>query len=197
MNPEKLHDALNLLDEDLIAPVEKLRCHRGFRWQHLAGLAACLAVALVVGLFGYGLAQDAGSVESALGDDMVEELAPDAQIGDNQASQNETLPQTSMPGIDMADAEKYVILMETVLVEVVALEQDRLTATVLVSDRNFTQGDSVTVVLTKSTQLVVENAAYSVSADGGDFSEGASLVVHYTVGPEKNIIIAECISFGE
>lgn len=48
MNPEILHDAVSLLPEDLLAPVDALRQKKCFRWQPVAGLAACVCV--VVGL---------------------------------------------------------------------------------------------------------------------------------------------------
>lgn len=55
MNPEKLHDALNLLEDDLIIPAEQLReKKRTFRWRYAAALAACLAVC-ALGLYGFGL----------------------------------------------------------------------------------------------------------------------------------------------
>lgn len=45
MNSDRIHDALNYLDEDLIRPVEQLR-NRGSRktWTHWAAIAACFCL---------------------------------------------------------------------------------------------------------------------------------------------------------
>ena len=45
---QNIHDALNLLPEDLIAPVDALRQRKRFPWKSLATTAACIA--LCVGL---------------------------------------------------------------------------------------------------------------------------------------------------
>ena len=48
MTPEQLHDAITLLPEDLLTPVDQLRQKKHFPWRSLATTAACLC--LVVGL---------------------------------------------------------------------------------------------------------------------------------------------------
>lgn len=49
INTEQLHDALTLLPDDLLEPVDALRQKKRFPWKSLAALAACLC--LVVGLW--------------------------------------------------------------------------------------------------------------------------------------------------
>ena len=59
MTSEKLHDALNLLPNDLIAETDALRTRKEkppVRWQRWAAMAACLAVILLAGsLFSHSL----------------------------------------------------------------------------------------------------------------------------------------------
>lgn len=52
MNSNRIHDALNYLDEDLIRPVEQLRNSGGGRkpWKHWAAIAACFCL-LATGAF--------------------------------------------------------------------------------------------------------------------------------------------------
>lgn len=197
MNPEKIHDALNLLDEELLLPVEQLRRRRTFRWQHLGALAACLAVVCAVGLLAHGFVQAGASAESAR-DDMVAEMVPEgnqAELEDSLSGRKETQPQNIVPGVDVIDGDLQVLLMETILVEVTKIEQDRFTATVLQSDRFHSKGDTVTVHLTELTRIIrgleTENA---LPVD--DFSEGSVLVVNYTFDQDR-AVIAECITFGE
>lgn len=63
INSQHIHDALNLLPDDLIAPVEALRKKKHAPWKSLAALAACLC--LCVGLWhllpGVALKSGAGS----------------------------------------------------------------------------------------------------------------------------------------
>ena len=49
MNPEQLHDAISLLSDDLLVPVDKLRQKKRIPWKSVAALAACAC--LVVGLW--------------------------------------------------------------------------------------------------------------------------------------------------
>jgi hypothetical protein len=49
MNPEQLHDAISLLPEDLLEPVDQLRQKKRIPWKSVAVLAACMC--LVLGLW--------------------------------------------------------------------------------------------------------------------------------------------------
>ena len=49
MKGEALHDAISLLPEDLLTPVDQLRQQRHTSWKSIAAVAACLC--LVVGLW--------------------------------------------------------------------------------------------------------------------------------------------------
>ena len=46
MTPDRLHDAITLLPEELLTPVDALRQKKRFHWQPLAALAACLCLAV-------------------------------------------------------------------------------------------------------------------------------------------------------
>ena len=48
MNPEKLQDAISLLPEALLTPVDRLRQKKRVPWKSIAAVAACLC--LVIGL---------------------------------------------------------------------------------------------------------------------------------------------------
>ena len=59
MTPDRLHDAISLLPEDLLAPVDALRQKKRFRWQPVAALAACTC--LVAGLWLFAPAAEKNS----------------------------------------------------------------------------------------------------------------------------------------
>lgn len=193
MNPEQLHDALNLLDEDLIAETDRLR-RRRFSWQHLGALAACLAVVCVVGAFAFS--QRPGSAESA-----PENGNPELVLDESSLEQGDTKPgnkdSDDLSNVwEVADGDKNVILMESMLVEVTAVGENSLTATVLQSDRFHAAGDSVTIRLTELTRLIEGKNAYPLPEDGQVFFEGAVLVVDYSFDQNRKVV-AECITFGE
>lgn len=81
MNAEHLHDAISLLPEDLLEPVDKLRQRKPIPWKSVAALAACAC--LVVGLWSLfpgdrKAADNAASIEpgdgySGILDDIVDE----------------------------------------------------------------------------------------------------------------------------
>lgn len=60
MNAEHLHDAISLLPEDLLEPVDKLRQRKPIPWKSVAALAACAC--LIVGL--WSLLPSAGGTKS-------------------------------------------------------------------------------------------------------------------------------------
>jgi len=193
MNPEQLHDALNLLDEDLIAETDRLR-HRRFRWQHLGALAACLAVVCVVGAFAFS--QRPGSAESA-----PENGNPELVLDESSLEQGDTKPgnkdSDDLSNVwEVTDGDKHVVLMESMLVEVTAVGENSLAATVLQSDRFHAAGDSVTIRLTPLTRLIEGKNAYPLPEDGQVFFEGAVLVVDYSFNQNREVV-AECITFGE
>lgn len=62
ITPEHIHDALTLLPEELLTPVDALRRRKRFRWQPIAAAAACLC--LIAGLWllvPAGIKADSGS----------------------------------------------------------------------------------------------------------------------------------------
>lgn len=196
MNSENLHDALNLLDEDLIAPTAHLR-QRRVRWHHLGALAACLAVVCAVGVFAF--AQKSGSPEAApegaLVDESTDELTTQPAQDDAEALQPNKRNEL-VPGVDMVDANDHLVLMETVLVEVIGLGEGQFTAKVLEADRFYAQGDTVTFRLTELTRLIEGKNAYPLPEGEQSIPVGAVLKVDYSFS-ENRAVIAECITFGE
>jgi len=198
MNPEKLHDALNLLDDELILEVELLRRRKGFRWQHLGTLAACLVLVCALGI--YGLFLHGGSTELVPEQNLEAEMAVEDGLPervDLQPGKKDGEELFAMPGVDTVESDKNMVKMETMLVEVTKLEEDRFTATVLQSDRFYSAGETVTIHLTALTRLIEGKDAYPIPEGEQAFLEGAVLVVDYSLGQDKKTVIAECITFGE
>lgn len=192
MNPEKLHEALNLLDEDLIAPVAGLR-QRKVLWQHIGALAACLAVVCVVGAFGFS--QKPGSPEAAPEGALVDELTTQPVKDDSDAQQPDKRNEI-VPGVDAVDSNDHLVLMETVLVEVTGLEEGQFMATVLKADRFFARGDSVTFHLTELTRVIEGTNALPLPEGEEKIPVGAVLKVDYSFS-DDGAVMAECITFGE
>lgn len=193
MNPEQLHDALNLLDEDLIAETDRLRRGR-FPWRHLGALAACLAVVCVVGTFAFS--QGPISAESA-----PENGTPEHVLDESSLELENTKPinkdSDDLANVwEVSDGDKQSLLMESMLVEVTAMGEDSFTATVLNPDRFYAAGDSVTIHLTPLTRLIEGKNAYPLPEDEQVFFEGAVLVVDYSFNQNRELV-AECITFGE
>lgn len=61
MTPERLHDAISLLPEDLLTPVDALRQKKRLRWQPIAALAACMCLAAGLWLLPIGAANEKGN----------------------------------------------------------------------------------------------------------------------------------------
>lgn len=193
MNPEKLHDALNLLDEELIAPVEQLR-RRGIRWHHIGAFAACLAVVCVLGLYASGLFDRAETC------DMAQELAMEVaseETEENQPVRAETDEQSVGADEEGVDQALNIPLPSAVL-SIDRLENDRFVATVLQTGGTLAEGERVTVLLTEETTLALgDQQEASLSTDGQLLFEGASVVVFFVPGPQKGTVCAAVISFAE
>ena len=66
--PEHIHDALTLLPEDLLTPVDALRQKKRVPWKSLTALAACLCLAVSLWLFfpgGIGMDNAGSTAEHA------------------------------------------------------------------------------------------------------------------------------------
>lgn len=195
MNPEKLHEALNLLDEELIAPVENMRGRRR-QWHHLGVLAACLAVVCVLSFFGIrGLKRgDAETApENELATEAVEEADTEGESG--KSAKREMDDSLDISGVDVIYEGADVILMETMLVKVTELGTDSITATVLHADRFYAEGETVVLQFTELTGIIRGKQVES-ALPMEDFAVGDVLTVDYSFG-ENREVIAECITFGE
>ena len=102
-----------------------------------------------------------------------------------------------IPGKDMVDEAGEVVIMDTVLVEVLALADDHFLAKVLTADRNYATGKQVKVILSEHTRFIWGKDVSQVLSAEAFFSEGAVLNVDYAFTREENTIHAQCISFGE
>ena len=195
MKPEILHDALSFLDEELVAPVEKLRRKKS-NWLHIGALAACLAVICALGIYG----AVKGASPEIDKSNIVPELAPEAELVDQEEQhslRNETIrPSVDTPSVDMVD-DRGQLIMETVLVEVVQLGDSDFFAKVLTGDRNFAEGTQLTVLLTENSYFVEGSQVEPIASAGAFFKEGSVLVVNYGSSEGENTIYAETISFGE
>lgn len=82
MTPEHLHDAISLLPEDMLIPVDKLRQKTQAPWKSIATVAACLC--LVAGLWliypGNKVAMDSANGAAC------PEVAPEVESGSTQYS---------------------------------------------------------------------------------------------------------------
>ena len=194
MKPELLQDAIGLLDEELIAPVEKLRRPKRLHWQHIGALAACLALVCALGIFG---ATRMGGSPEASRHDAAAELAVENETIRQEHSVVGRDDSTDVPGVDVVDEAEHAPIMFAVDVEVIEIEQDRFTATVLFGGRNLAPGDVVTVMLTESTRSSLAKEEGFSTLDGQHFFAGATLIVGYGPGQEGNVIYADWISFAE
>lgn len=197
MKPEQLHDALNLLDDELILPVEQLRRRKRIPWQGIAALAACFVLVFSLGLL--IPKGPAGQMESARGDSLaqVEEEGELQDREDSLSIRQEGVLHSTVPGTDMADDRGQAVIMETVLVEVVQLGEDHFLANVLTGDRNFPQGTRLKVLLTEHSCFIHGSQVQPIASAEAFFNQGAVLVVDYGFTAEENTIQAETISFGE
>lgn len=124
MNADMLHDAISMLPEDLLAPVDALRCKKRFRWQPVAALAACLCLVMGLWLFPPAFSKNSsnGSVigpEEGLGDGFCGSIT-------DQITQ-ESATTCSLRATVVEVAEDYLIVQlsnaEAVTVQLDALEQ--------------------------------------------------------------------------
>ena len=108
MKPELLQDAIGLLDEELIAPVDKLRRPKRLHWQHIGALAACLALVCALGIFG---ATRMGGSPEASRHDAAAELAVENETIRQEHSVVGRDDSTDVPGVDVVDEAEHAPLM--------------------------------------------------------------------------------------
>lgn len=108
MTPETLHDAITLLPEELLIPVDRLRQKKHIPWKSVAGLAACLC--LIAGLWFWNPGN---------------QLATDSATG-NAAPEHTPMEHT---GNSIADGSEHSTANTGVLVTVIATGEDYLLVT--------------------------------------------------------------------
>lgn len=124
MNADMLHDAISLLPEELLVPVDALRQKKQFPWRPVAALAACAC--LVVGLWMFSPAVSKDSTNGSA-------MAPEEGIGDGALGsiadqitlESGTTCSLRATVVEVAEDSLIVQLgnAETVTVQLNALEQ--------------------------------------------------------------------------
>ncbi|MBQ8358546.1 MAG: hypothetical protein IJX37_01340 [Oscillospiraceae bacterium] len=104
MNADMLHDAISLLPEELLAPVDALRQKKRAFWQPVAALAACVCLVAGLWLFLPGVSMDSsnGSAMEGFGDGSMGSIAD--QITQESGSTY------SLSGTIIEVAEDYLIV---------------------------------------------------------------------------------------
>lgn len=64
IDSQNIHDALNLLPDDLLAPVEAMRQRKRFPWRSVTAVAACLCLGVGLWYFFPGLTMKNGAAEA-------------------------------------------------------------------------------------------------------------------------------------
>lgn len=150
MNTEQLHDGLNFLDDDLVEAVDALRSRKKkpLPLLRMAGLAACVAVLLGIGLRQFPLSSD----ESKFGAPESGAYWPMETVADMQLN---TSGQGSLYSVQLSD---------------LTLTDNGLTASVASSDL-FPEGTQITVVLPPKSESEPEQPLYGLHPDSTDSLE--------------------------
>lgn len=223
MNIDNIHDALNLLDDDLIETVDKLRnekthilkMNRKNTWIHWVSIAACLCLVVVsvyvtngFGLMAYkGASNDSAKEETAsetYDNDGMEEVAG---IGQNDMEEDGT-DGTSSDSENESDVLSSNELIETlsVLVEIVSWGENGFTGTVtgIVDTEKYPVGTTVTVKFNDDIHIKVstENGTTYMEyiPDSTDFPEGSVVCVQFDKSDSETnevILYAETITFSD
>lgn len=203
MNPEKLHDALNLLEDDLILEVEHLReKKRTLRWQHFGALAACLAVVCVLGLYGSGLFDRAESGDAAQMEMAVENSHLDSDEAKNLLATEATCgyaPRDQAETANETESSDLMVPLPSAVVRIDHWQDNCFTCTVMEPGDTLSEGDSVTVLLTQDTHLALEKGQQTVPWTAGEqpFAEDALVELFYVSGPERDTVYGCIISLIE
>lgn len=224
MNIDNIHDALNLLDDDMIEAVDKLRnektqiikMHRKNTWIRWVSIAACMCLVLVSvyatngsWLMSYkGASNDMAKGESASGTiDMENETVNDgmqeiAGIGEDETEED---------GTDVTD-EMSNGSENSVLVEIVSWDENGFTGTVtgIVDTEKYPVGTIVTVKFNDDIHIKVstENGATykEYIPDSTDFPVGSIVCVqfdkqetveHSSNGTDNNMSKEEYVLYAE
>jgi hypothetical protein len=131
MNAEYLHDAISLLPDDLLVPVDKLRQRKPIPWKSVAALAACAC--LIVGLWSFlpnaggtkgtdnGAIIEPGDGFGGIIDDVVEESTTCAYLSATVLEVDKGHI-TVLPGADLTDVAEPITVKLDRLETIPALE---------------------------------------------------------------------------
>lgn len=153
MTPQQLMDAMNLLDDDLIAETDALRRKAASgkpQWIRWLGVAACLGVVLA-GLFTYRAATLPQDGETAIPTDAVSELPLDA---------------TAAGSIEGDTGAAYKSVTATIL----RWEEEGFTASVVTSDHHL-------LLPEKHLQVLFQDGA---PFKPEEFPSGSTVVIYFT-----------------
>ena len=143
MTPETLQDAITLLPEDLLAPVDRLRQKKRIAWKPITAVVACLC--LVVGLWFLNPGSKV-AMDSANGSVM-----PECEPMEN--SQHSTSNVGSDAGLDAG-----------IVAKVVAVGEDYLQVSMPLPDKFADKGASIQLT---SARLTFENLQQAPSVQAG------------------------------
>ena len=195
MNPENLHDAMNLLDEELLTPVVQLRKGKKVRWGHMAALAACLAVVCALGLSNAGLFDSVeNSGHAVVKDDLLDSEAVEALPEDR----NDDIRDQSSTVVESKENDVNKPLPTAVLV-IDAWHAEGFTATSRSADSVLTPGGCVTVILTEDTLVCMGAGDEGHRWKRGEtpFEVGTAVKMQYTAGEEPATVYACILSPSE
>lgn len=153
MNAEQLHDAISLLPEDLLEPVDKLRQKKRISWRSVAALAACAC--LIVGLWSF--------------------FPGDQKAADNCGAVKE--PGDGYSGL--SDSVEESTTETYLLVTVLEVAQDHIT---VLPDAQLT-GDtqSVTVMLDKLETVPILERGRQIKLYCEEFSDNGQPLIPYRI----------------
>lgn len=207
MNIDNIHDALNLLDDDMIEAVDKLRnektqiikMHRKNTWIRWVSIAACICLVLVsvyvtngFGLMSYkGASNDMAKEETLSGtstmenesvndDDSIKEVGG---VEQNEAEEDGTDVTDEMSG--GSENKNELIETPSVLVEIVSWGENGFTGTVtgIVDTEKYPVGTTVTVKFNDDIHIKVstENGTTCKEyiPDSTDFPVGSIVCVQF------------------
>lgn len=214
MNIENIHDALNLLDDDMLEAVDKLRnektqitkLHRKNMWVRWGAVAACLCI-VAVSVYvtdGFGLMsfKDADSNSAQI------EVESDSTTAENESKEvaGESSPVEVETDTDQI-TDKSTVEMPSVLVEIVSWQENGFIGTIagIVDTEKYAVGTTVTVKFedTASIKVSSENGTQYEEhiPDSTDFPEGSVVCVQFSAGETESnteiILYAEQISLEE
>ncbi len=166
MNLEDLHDALNLLDDDMVEAVERMRSRRRkYSWIRILSAAACLCIG-VMGIYAAGrlLFTAGSSLDGAC-----------EYVGSNDQELQLGIPEDGVE-TEAVNGAGITEALATVQLEIITLESDGFTGKVTEAENEagFAPGEILTVILSEELDADII----------GSLQAGDWVVVRYSIDQE-------------